>query len=53
MAVDLARRHGSRLHILHLTTARELDLFQAGSDPKRHRRGGAVFFNERGIAKVR
>ncbi len=29
-AVDLARRHGSRLHVLHLTTARELELFAAG-----------------------
>jgi dihydroorotase len=29
-AVDLARRHGSRLHVLHLTTARELALFEAG-----------------------
>lgn len=27
MAVDLAKRHGTRLHILHLTTARELELF--------------------------
>lgn len=26
LAVDLARRHGIRLHILHLTTARELEL---------------------------
>ena len=30
LAVELANRHGSRLHVLHLTTARELDLFQAG-----------------------
>jgi dihydroorotase len=30
MAVDLAKRHGTRLHILHLTTARELELFTAG-----------------------
>ena len=29
-AVSLAKRHGSRLHVLHLTTARELDLFEAG-----------------------
>lgn len=29
-AVDLARRYGTRLHILHLTTARELDLFEPG-----------------------
>ena len=30
MAVDLARRHDTRLHLLHLTTARELDLLTAG-----------------------
>ena len=30
MAVDLARKHGTRLHVLHLTTARELALFDIG-----------------------
>jgi dihydroorotase len=30
LAVDLARRHGTRLHVLHLTTARELELFADG-----------------------
>jgi dihydroorotase len=30
LAVGLARRHGTRLHVLHLTTARELALFDAG-----------------------
>jgi dihydroorotase len=30
MAVDLAKRHGARLHVLHLTTARELALFETG-----------------------
>jgi dihydroorotase len=30
LAVDLAMRHGSRLHVLHLTTAREMSLFAAG-----------------------
>lgn len=30
LAVDLARRHSARLHVLHLTTARELELFDAG-----------------------
>ena len=30
MAVELARRHGTRLHVLHLTTARELALFETG-----------------------
>lgn len=29
MAAELARKHGTRLHILHLTTARELELFDA------------------------
>ena len=30
MAVDLARETGARLHILHITTARELELFSPG-----------------------
>ena len=30
LAVDLAKRFGSRLHVLHITTARELELFTAG-----------------------
>src|SRR5690606_29273788 len=30
MAVELAKRHGTRLHVLHLTTARELELFERG-----------------------
>ena len=29
-AVALAKRHGTRLHVLHLSTARELTLFEAG-----------------------
>jgi dihydroorotase len=29
-AVELARQHEARLHVLHLTTARELELFDAG-----------------------
>ncbi len=29
-AVELARRHGTRLHVLHLSTARELELFETG-----------------------
>ena len=36
MAVDLARRHGTRLHVLHLTTARELALFE--DRPLAHKR---------------
>ncbi|MEJ1413932.1 MAG: dihydroorotase [Candidatus Sedimenticola sp. (ex Thyasira tokunagai)] len=29
LAIDLAKRHGTRLHVLHLTTARELEQFEA------------------------
>jgi dihydroorotase len=29
-AVGLARKHGTRLHVLHLTTGRELELFEPG-----------------------
>jgi dihydroorotase len=32
LAVKLAKKHGSRLHVLHISTARELDLFQQGTD---------------------
>ncbi|WP_017903022.1 dihydroorotase [Pseudomonas asplenii] len=28
LAVELARKHGTRLHVLHLTTERELELFE-------------------------
>jgi len=35
MAVELAKRHGTRLHVLHITTARELELFEFGSGDKR------------------
>jgi dihydroorotase len=30
LAVDLAKRYGTQLHVLHLTTAKELSLFEAG-----------------------
>ena len=30
LAIELARRHDSNLHVLHLTTAEELDQFDAG-----------------------
>lgn len=30
LAVSLARRYGTQLHVLHLTTARELSLFKSG-----------------------
>lgn len=29
-AVELARKHGTRLHVLHITTAKELALFEPG-----------------------
>lgn len=32
LAVELAKKHKSRLHVLHLTTAKELELFQQGTD---------------------
>ncbi|MBK1649686.1 dihydroorotase [Rhabdochromatium marinum] len=31
LAVELARQHDTRLHVLHLTTARELALFEPGA----------------------
>jgi dihydroorotase len=33
LAVGLARKHGANLHVLHLTTAKELELFTPG-DPR-------------------
>ena len=36
MAVELAKKHDTRLHVLHLTTAREMTLFEPGpADGKR------------------
>ena len=31
LAVELARKHNTRLHVLHLSTARELELFEQGT----------------------
>ena len=36
MAVELAKKHGTRLHVLHLTTARELELFEPGPVEGKH-----------------
>lgn len=36
LAVDMARRFGTRLHVLHLTTARELALFAPGPVSNKH-----------------
>jgi len=30
LAVSLAKRYGTKLHVLHLTTAKEMELFEAG-----------------------
>lgn len=30
LAVELAKKHGTRLHILHISTAKELELFEKG-----------------------
>jgi dihydroorotase len=50
MAVDLARRHGTRLHVLHLTTAREMALFEPGDLADKQITAEAcvhhLFFNE-------
>ncbi|TDJ46645.1 MAG: dihydroorotase [Gammaproteobacteria bacterium] len=35
-AVELAKRHATRLHVLHLTTARELELFDPGPVETKH-----------------
>jgi len=42
LAVELARKHGSRLHILHISTARELELFEQGTDFSKKRITGEV-----------
>jgi len=34
LAVRLARKHGARLHVAHLTTARELSLFEPWTDER-------------------
>ena len=34
--MEIARRYGTRLHVLHLTTARELELFESGSIDSKH-----------------
>jgi dihydroorotase len=35
LAIDLAKRHGTQLHVLHLTTARELEFFEPGPVEKK------------------
>lgn len=31
LAVELAKKHGTKLHVLHITTAKELELFESGN----------------------
>lgn len=55
MAVALAKKHDTRLHVLHLTTERELDLFQPGPpDSKRITAEACVhhlYFDDRDYAR--
>jgi dihydroorotase len=55
MAVELAKKHDTRLHVLHLTTARELELFQPGPpDGKRITAEACVhhlYFDDRDYAR--
>lgn len=37
LAVELAKKHGTRLHVLHISTARELELFRHGTDFEKKR----------------
>jgi len=50
LAVELARRHDARLHVLHITTERELALFDAGPIDKKRITAEAcvhhLFFND-------
>ena len=37
LAVELAKKHKARLHVLHISTAKELELFQQGTDFEKKR----------------
>lgn len=37
LAVELAKKYNARLHVLHISTARELELFQQGTDFEKKR----------------
>ena len=54
LAVELARRHDARLHVLHLTTAKELALFEPGPVDGKRITGEAcvhhLYFDERDYA---
>ncbi|PLX60055.1 dihydroorotase [Sedimenticola selenatireducens] len=55
MAVELAKKHDTRLHVLHLTTAREMELFEPGPpDAKRITAEACVhhlYFDDRDYAR--
>lgn len=52
-AVELARKHGARLHVAHLTTARELELFESNnSDITAEATVAHLFFSDRDYAKL-
>ncbi|MBV1904774.1 MAG: dihydroorotase [Pseudomonadales bacterium] len=50
LAVELAKKHATRLHVLHLTTAKELALFSSGDTNKKRITAEAcvhhLFFND-------
>jgi dihydroorotase len=54
LAIELAQRHGAKLHVLHLTTAKELSLFTKGDINKKQITVEAcvhhLFFNEKDYA---
>lgn len=52
-AVELARKHGARLHVAHLTTARELELFESNnSDVTAEATVAHLFFSDRDYARL-
>ncbi|MGH8481254.1 MAG: dihydroorotase [Nevskiaceae bacterium] len=53
LAVSLARKHGANLHVLHLTTAKELELFTP-DDPRVTAEACVhhLFLNEKAYAKL-
>lgn len=52
-AVELARKHGARLHVAHLTTARELELFESNNrDITAEATVAHLFFSDRDYARL-
>ena len=52
LAVELARRHGARLHVAHLTTERELELFGTDSKITAEATVSHLYFSERDYAQL-